>query len=772
MRQVPFHKASAGTRDDDTAASAAGVKRPFDPWRVVRRGLAGRYRFACWMGVWTAFIGAFLGWYFSAPVYRSEGLVRIASVLPQVMEETDQNRPMAMFDAYLQAQQMLLSSRGLLEMAVQDDAWKALGRRPSPDEIQMLANNLKVEFKPRTDYLRVFYTDADPSLAAAAVRALINSYEKVYAAQQGDQRGQRLKALEERRQTLAARVERLEGELRKRVDELGASDVEPLQYGVAQRVMKIESSLIEVRRALAAAPKAPAAGDKSAAPGRQPAGELTVEQLALTDPSLRAQLEAQGRRDDEVARLQAVYGERHPQLVKAKFDAERGQKRVDDYIRFARVLRTGPSMQSAASAKDAATAVKTPEVLRAEEAVLVAQLASLKKEMVAMGGDRFRMDRLRADEESARKDLAEVTRRMQVVDAEEALGGRLSVISRGDVPLAPMLNRHLRDATAGMVGGFMLPGALLVLGSMVRPRYRNCLQAAGDLAGLVPTFTAVPKMDDPAALTTARATARCVHQMRVRLNSGARERKTSVYLVTSAGAGEGKTNLALSLGASFAASGFRTLIIDGDLAGRGLTLGLGVEALPGLREAAENGTLRDHVRGTRDGLCILPTGADDELNAYAVPQTAIERLVDEARSTFQVILIDTGAVFGSIEASVLAPRADGVLFVVARGQREALVEQSIQHLTSLGAKLAAVVFNGAERADFERAMRAGAPRQFFNRPQAAETPADAPTIITGFGPVLDSVLSSLPLKQATDFQQLYENPATLPPSISKITKAA
>ena len=173
--------------------------------------------------------------------------------MPQVMAETDQNRPMAMFDAYLQSQQMLLSSRGLLEMALEDEAWQALGRKRSKDEVQLLANNLKVEFRPHTDYLRIFFTDSDPNQAAAAVRALINSYEKVYQTQQDEVRRQRVKALEERRVGLAQRIQRLELDLNARVKENGTSDLEPLQHNALQRSMKLEASLAEVRRAITAA---------------------------------------------------------------------------------------------------------------------------------------------------------------------------------------------------------------------------------------------------------------------------------------------------------------------------------------------------------------------------------------------------------------------------------------------------------------------------------------------------------------------------------------
>src|SRR3954447_14949302 len=136
MLQVPNDRVGPRKRVEHAPAARAragtGAEvQGFDPWRIVRRALIGRYRIACWLGAAGACVGAAAGWFASPPLYRSEGLVRIASVLPPVMEETDQNRPMAMFDAYLQSQQLLLTSRGLLEAAVADPTWVALGRKGS-----------------------------------------------------------------------------------------------------------------------------------------------------------------------------------------------------------------------------------------------------------------------------------------------------------------------------------------------------------------------------------------------------------------------------------------------------------------------------------------------------------------------------------------------------------------------------------------------------------------------------------------------------------------
>src|SRR4051812_13937569 len=425
MQQVSFNRAKPVARIDGGAS--ADVPQTLDPLRAARRALTGRFRLAIVLGLWCALIGAPLGWYSTAPVYRSEGLVRIASVLPQGVEETEQNRPMGMFDAYLQSQQMLLGSRGLTEMALQDEAWQSLGRKQSAGDSQMFANNLKVEFKSRTDYLRIFYTDADPAVAAAAVRSLINSYEKVYQGQQGELQRQRLKVLEDRRTALRARLDAIESDIQARVNERGVMNLEPLHSSAVQQALKLATSLTEVRRALTLAQmpaplpiSKPQDAPQAAAPGIM----LTARQIAMNDPVLRSYMEAQARREEELLKLQASYGDAYPTVIRAKQAIELGQDQIDEYAQTWREMRAMAAANPLAAVDKSGKLpmpAKTPEALRIEEAGLVALQGQVKQEMVTLGAERLRMDRLKADEESARKELAEVTRRMGAIDAEEAL---------------------------------------------------------------------------------------------------------------------------------------------------------------------------------------------------------------------------------------------------------------------------------------------------------------------------------------------------------------
>ena len=89
----------------------------------------------------------------------------------------------------------------------------------------------------------------------------------------------------------------------------------------------------------------------------------------------------------------------------------------------------------------------------------------------------------------------------------------------------------------------------------------------------------------------------------------------TVYLLTSATPGEGKTSFAVSLGLSFAASGSRTLVIDCDLIGQRLTRSFTLAGVPGLLEALRTGNVRGHARKTATGLWVMPVGTADVLDA-------------------------------------------------------------------------------------------------------------------------------------------------------------
>ena len=140
------------------------------------------------------------------------------------------------------------------------------------------------------------------------------------------------------------------------------------------------------------------------------------------------------------------------------------------------------------------------------------------------------------------------------------------------------------------------------------------------LLGILPNLP--DRLTDPAQAATA---AHCVHQIRTMLQINAGEDR-NVFAITSASPGDGKTSLTLALGLSFAASGSRTLLIDGDLVGAGLSTRLNMTGPEGILEAMTSRELLPYIQQTDIAdLAMLPVGQAQAHHAGMFSPTSVRR---------------------------------------------------------------------------------------------------------------------------------------------------
>jgi capsular exopolysaccharide synthesis family protein len=347
------------------------------------------------------------------------------------------------------------------------------------------------------------------------------------------------------------------------------------------------------------------------------------------------------------------------------------------------------------------------------------------------------------------REYQEVLRRLederQLILDENRMDGRLKVLSAGEFPIIPYHDRRLFGAIAAGMGGAGLAVLFFMSLPHMHRRYRYSDEADTG-TGMPPLLGILPmlpeRLDDPEQAAIA---AHCIHQLRIMLQvNGGADRK--VLLITSASAGDGKTSLTMALGLSFAASGSRTLVIDGDMIGQGLTARLKARSSPGLLEALGAGTLSGRVKKTTtQNLFILPIGQADSSHAGSISPISIRKLITEGKRIFDTIIIDTGPILGSLEATVIAAAADSVILTLARGQQRPLVERSVKQLRQLGANCVGLVFNRAEQRDFQRSVGSSSIRSMSVSPTQhqrmllGESEAES-----RFGPLARSVASFLP----------------------------
>jgi capsular exopolysaccharide synthesis family protein len=139
-----------------------------------------------------------------------------------------------------------------------------------------------------------------------------------------------------------------------------------------------------------------------------------------------------------------------------------------------------------------------------------------------------------------------------------------------------------------------------------------------------------------------------------------------VILVASAVAGEGKTLTAANLALTFSESYERNvLLVDADLRRPSLARTFAVPASPGLTEGlmqGEIGPLPLHPVTAR--LSLLPAGKPTTDPMAGLTSRRMRELIDEARASFDWVIIDTPPVGLMTDANLLSAIADGTVLVI------------------------------------------------------------------------------------------------------------
>ena len=197
--------------------------------------------------------------------------------------------------------------------------------------------------------------------------------------------------------------------------------------------------------------------------------------------------------------------------------------------------------------------------------------------------------------------------------------------------------------------------------------------------------------------------AHCVHQIRNQIEIARPPRDGYVLVVTSPFQGDGKTSIVMALGWSYAASGHRTLIVDCDLVGRSLPRQLGLVWQDGRREALSS----HHIHGmivplAAPGLSALPVGCDPHFRSETLRRADLQLLFDSIRDAFDIIIVDTGPMLGSLESTPVTASADGVVLSVRRGRSRDRLDECLQRLKAVGTPCLGVILNRAVRSQCDR----------------------------------------------------------------------
>jgi receptor protein-tyrosine kinase len=306
---------------------------------------------------------------------------------------------------------------------------------------------------------------------------------------------------------------------------------------------------------------------------------------------------------------------------------------------------------------------------------------------------------------------------------------KASIVDRATLPSAPVSPQPTRNFALALILGLLAGGGLAVLRDTLDTRVRTSedlsdVTRASPVLGNIHFDKAASKSPMITQLDSHAPRAEAFRVLRSNLQFVNVDASNRIFVLTSALPGEGKSSTACNLALTLADAGQKVLLLEGDLRRPRAASYLGLENSVGVTTVLLGRTTLDEaIQPVVDNLDLLASGVIPPNPAELLQSDAMKRLLTEARTTYDFVLIDAPPLLPVTDAALLAAESDGAVLVVHHGStRRDEVASSVMRLDSVGARLLGTVVNMSPTP--RRGMsRYGYGYGYGYAPEAQEVPA-------------------------------------------------
>jgi tyrosine-protein kinase Etk/Wzc len=329
-----------------------------------------------------------------------------------------------------------------------------------------------------------------------------------------------------------------------------------------------------------------------------------------------------------------------------------------------------------------------PAMVRALIAQLAVREAGVARRVDSAAGGLRQMPPLAIEEARLERDVtiaaqlfANIQQRYEEVRlAEVSSIPEVRILDRAERPEAPLFS----VASLLIVMAFMGSSVVGVLGAVVLDRFDSRVRhpdqvtrAMGlTILGAVPHVGARNgKSDEVAPVIEA------LRAIRLRVVHAHGSAGPIVVTISSPGRSDGKSLVAANLALAFADTGYRTLLVDGDIRRGSLHRVLKAARKPGLTDLLAGTATREQVlRATAyPSLWLIACGARNPVGPELLTSAPMARLLADLRPSFDVILVDSPPLAAGADACALGTMTGAMLLVLRTGfsdraQAEAMLD--------------------------------------------------------------------------------------------------
>lgn len=594
--------------------------------------------------------------------------------------------------SYMQTQfELLISERNLIAIAnkLELPAEWACSEKAAAARLSQM-----IEVAPRrgTDLLDVTVKTPDPRLSQRVCRAVADCYEAVRDQKENDLIN---KAINSRYEVLRSRQDELErkadvvrefirsgqylssgvwggGTLRdSEMVEQTVNDANKRKNALQNEISTMEVHIAELQKLQ----------DEEMLSYVTRTGLLTAESYSSNKVrTLSEKLKEEGVEREKM--LLSHYGENHPNVKLLDNQIENTKTRL-----YAELLAMREAMLSQLNVKNAELEVVKAELAAAKDILKVKMLEDQK---IGAAVEEYKAEKLRYD----KLENEYIADKIRMLTPREII----DVSSEPAAAMAPTSPNHKINLAIGAIVGIMAGVGVAFIYNYFDTSIKSLEDAERKLnlpvLGVIPKDVALMVLQDGES-----PDAEAYRILRTNIELRRALYNSNIYAVTSANAGDGKTTTVANLAYVFAQSGYRTLMIDGDMRRPRLARYNDITSELGLSNyLSQDLELRDVVvKSEQENLYLLPAGPQPSDPSGLLGSYRMDKLLKDAAKRFDIVFIDASPVLGVSDAAIIVSKADATLFILQpRKMPSKIIQRAMLNIKDAGGKVMGLVMNNVD----------------------------------------------------------------------------
>ena len=637
----------------------------------------------------------------ATPIFTSTSRVYVEQSGPKIITDIEKGI-MTQSKNYLYTQAELLKSTPILAAALDVAGIRQMKTFANVDnQIGYLKKTLDVGVGKKDDIISVSFDSPWPAEAAQLINEVVDSYVTYHSTRKRSTSAEVLKILQSEK---AKRGKELTEKLKATMDFKRENIALALenQRGniILQRLERLSTVLTEAQLATI---ESKSIYESTKAMVSDPAGlkqfidAQRAKGIYISTGSEKAALKSKlDQLELSLADLLRQVTSDHPSVKALESDIARIKQQIVDLDAEFAQAQLAVAQQEYLAAKE-------------KEGQIGKYFEDQRQEALALNDQIAQYTILTSDYEQTRKLCDILDDRIKELNVTEDVGAlNISILEVARPAEKPSKPQKARIMAIALVLALMLGGGLALLRDWMDQRLRSADEISAILG--VPVLGVVPSMSKRQSfaargqkvhLDSNSHAAEAYRTIRTSVFFGVPKGEAKTVLITSPGAGDGKTTLVSNLAIAMAQAGQKTLILDADFRKPMQHSIFEIDGDKGLSSVlAGTTTLEEAIQATKvKGLELLPCGPDvpnpsEILNSETFAKT-LEHL---STNKYDRIIIDSPPVMPVTDAQILAAICDITLLVLrAEKSTRKFSQQARDGLLSVGARILGAVVNDVSR---------------------------------------------------------------------------